>query len=274
MLLCKGTRTEVFFSLCLTENDTVSWLPHCGFVPLGKPSMSSQHRVVGDPKHFTEEDVFTRFAKSITVKSSYGIPKAIKKTLVPSAFSSYSDISNPYEWSRDPNAPYNGHGLCWSTCPLVEPSQRNVTFLILPFSPLSIQAKCDANTAGDTRGITGKLLSGYSIYFLWKFMNIVLCLFKLTELRSSRQSRTGKLQPKISSWVLSENQERKKVTELKTRLLEAKLFFVYMHLSIFLTSNLFSQLMVPRPAMKTSQEQRGGKLLTHCESIFSSQWNI
>lgn len=45
--------------------------------------MSSQHRAVGDPRHLTEEDVFTRFAKSITVKweveHSYGIPQSYKQ---------------------------------------------------------------------------------------------------------------------------------------------------------------------------------------------------
>lgn len=32
-----------------------------------------------------------------------------------------------------------------------------------------IQKKYDINIANDTRGITGKLVSGYSTYFLWKF---------------------------------------------------------------------------------------------------------
>lgn len=51
---------------------------------------------------------------------------------------------------------------------------EHVFFNFPVFLPLSIQEKCGANTAGDTTGVTAKLLAGYSIYFLWKCMNIVL----------------------------------------------------------------------------------------------------
>lgn len=44
-----------------------------------------------------------------------------------------------------------------------------VFYFVLGLVFFSIQEKYDVNVANDTRGITGKLISGYSTYFLWKF---------------------------------------------------------------------------------------------------------
>lgn len=45
-------------------------------------------------------------------------------------------------------------------------------------------------------------------------------------------------------------------------------FGFYMPLSTFLTHNLFYHLMTPRPTMKTSEKQRGGKLVAHTLRAF------
>lgn len=96
-------------------------------------------------------------------------PKAIKKrALVYSAAYSYSGISDPCGQPGIPTLLTVATDSSEVSAPLGEQWQAEYTRFLKSFF-LNIQEKYDVNIANDTRGIILKSLSGYSLYFLWKF---------------------------------------------------------------------------------------------------------